>query len=140
MLSHPASFPPLLLTLCVLLGEGVGRPPAESPQAASSGRHLRMKRCSCNNWMDKECIYFCHLDIIWINTPGHSTPYGLGNLQKRQKRALDRCECAHSKDSICATFCHKRPWGRKSPRVPKSKGRLEKILHRGLMKRSKLNF
>ncbi|RXM92136.1 Endothelin-2 [Acipenser ruthenus] len=31
---------------------------------------LREKRCSCNNWHDKECIYFCHLDIIWINTPG----------------------------------------------------------------------
>uniref|UniRef100_A0ACB8FRF2 Uncharacterized protein n=1 Tax=Sphaerodactylus townsendi TaxID=933632 RepID=A0ACB8FRF2_9SAUR len=42
-------------------------------------------------------------------TSRHSTPYGLGNLAERQKRALDRCECAHSRDSICTTFCHKRP-------------------------------
>ncbi|XP_015267186.1 PREDICTED: endothelin-2 [Gekko japonicus] len=141
MLSNPARCFPLLLTLCVLLEEGLGRPPAESHRAAAaSSRHLRTKRCSCNNWMDKECIYFCHLDIIWINTSGRSTPYGLGNLQKRQKRALDRCECAHSKDSICATFCHKRPWGPRSPRMPKSKGTLEKIIHGGLTKCSKLNF
>lgn len=31
--------------------------------------HVRTKRCSCNSWDDKECIYFCHLDIIWVNTP-----------------------------------------------------------------------
>ncbi|XP_077193246.1 endothelin-2 [Paroedura picta] len=140
MLAHPARLPPLLLALCVLLGEGLGHPPAESPRAAASSRHLRTKRCSCNNWMDKECIYFCHLDIIWINTPGRSTPYGLGNLQTRSKRALDRCACRHTKDSICATFCHKRPWGPKSPPVSKNTGSLGKILHDSLMKRSKLNF
>nr|1EDN_A Chain A, ENDOTHELIN-1 [Homo sapiens]1V6R_A Chain A, Endothelin-1 [synthetic construct]5GLH_B Chain B, Peptide from Endothelin-1 [Homo sapiens]6DK5_A Chain A, Endothelin-1 [Homo sapiens]6DK5_B Chain B, Endothelin-1 [Homo sapiens]8HCQ_L Chain L, Endothelin-1 [Homo sapiens]8HCX_D Chain D, Endothelin-1 [Homo sapiens]8IY5_L Chain L, Endothelin-1 [Homo sapiens]8IY6_L Chain L, Endothelin-1 [Homo sapiens] len=21
--------------------------------------------CSCSSLMDKECVYFCHLDIIW---------------------------------------------------------------------------
>uniref|UniRef100_A0A670JIV7 Endothelin 2 n=1 Tax=Podarcis muralis TaxID=64176 RepID=A0A670JIV7_PODMU len=87
----------------------LGLPPAEPHLAAGSGRHLRTKRCSCLNWMDKECVYFCHLDIIWINTPGHSTPYGLGNTQRRRKRSLSRCECSHSKDSVCATFCHGKP-------------------------------
>nr|XP_056703544.1 endothelin-2 [Euleptes europaea] len=141
MLNSPARFFPLLLTLCVLLEEGLGHPPAESHRGAASGKHLRTKRCSCNNWMDKECIYFCHLDIIWINTPGHSTPYGLGNLQERQKRALGRCECAHSKDSICGTFCHKRPWDpRRGHRVPTNPGTLEKLLRNSLTKRSKLNF
>ncbi|XP_054854674.1 endothelin-2 [Eublepharis macularius] len=140
MLNNQSRFFPLLLTLCVLLEEGLGHPPTESHRAAANGRHLRTKRCSCNNWMDKECIYFCHLDIIWINTPGHSTPYGLGNPQKRQKRALDRCECSHSKDSICTTFCHKRPWGPRNPRLPKKTGTLEKLLQNSLRKHSKRNF
>lgn len=30
---------------------------------------VRTKRCSCNNQLDSECHYFCHLDIIWVNTP-----------------------------------------------------------------------
>ncbi|XP_048357204.1 endothelin-2 [Sphaerodactylus townsendi] len=140
MLNNPARFFPLLLTLCVLLEEGLGRPSAESPRAAANSKHLRTKRCSCNNWMDKECIYFCHLDIIWINTPGHSTPYGLGNLAERQKRALDRCECAHSRDSICTTFCHKRPWGPRNHPVPASTDMLEKLFRRSLTKHSKMNF
>lgn len=45
---------------------GLGHPPPESHLAAPP----RTKRCSCNSWLDKECIYFCHLDIIWVNTPG----------------------------------------------------------------------
>ncbi|XP_044291205.1 endothelin-2 [Varanus komodoensis] len=98
------------IALCAVLQEGLSHPLAESHPAAANGKHLRMKRCSCTNWMDKECIYFCHLDIIWINTPGHATPYGLGNLQKRQKRSLSRCECSHAKDNICTTFCHGKPW------------------------------
>lgn len=56
--AHP-SFPPCAAT-------GLGHPPAESHLAALP----RSKRCSCNSWLDKECIYFCHLDIIWVNTPG----------------------------------------------------------------------
>uniref|UniRef100_A0ACB8F6T9 Uncharacterized protein n=2 Tax=Sphaerodactylus townsendi TaxID=933632 RepID=A0ACB8F6T9_9SAUR len=31
--------------------------------------HHRAKRCTCYTYKDKECIYYCHLDIIWINTP-----------------------------------------------------------------------
>lgn len=31
--------------------------------------HHRAKRCTCYTYKDKECVYYCHLDIIWINTP-----------------------------------------------------------------------
>ncbi|GCB72318.1 hypothetical protein scyTo_0001931 [Scyliorhinus torazame] len=69
-------------------------------------QHLRReKRCSCNNLKDKECIYFCHKDIIWINTPGKTTPYGLGSPATRRKRSTPRCECANSKDRMCSQFC-----------------------------------
>uniref|UniRef100_A0A674IDT6 Endothelin 2 n=1 Tax=Terrapene triunguis TaxID=2587831 RepID=A0A674IDT6_9SAUR len=103
--TRPAGVLSLAIALCVLLGEGMGRPPLESHLAATSSRHPRTKRCSCNSWQDKECIYFCHLDIIWVNTPGQMAPYGLGSPLRRRKRSLNRCECSHSKDSICATFC-----------------------------------
>ncbi|XP_078094081.1 uncharacterized protein LOC144509309 [Mustelus asterias] len=65
----------------------------------------REKRCSCNNLGDKECIYFCHKDIIWVNTPGKTTPYGLGSPATRRKRSTPRCECANSKDRMCSQFC-----------------------------------
>lgn len=29
----------------------------------------REKRCSCENLKDRECVYFCHIGIVWINTP-----------------------------------------------------------------------
>ncbi|POI31590.1 hypothetical protein CIB84_004659 [Bambusicola thoracicus] len=29
----------------------------------------RARRCTCYTYKDKECVYYCHLDIIWINTP-----------------------------------------------------------------------
>ncbi|KAK4808947.1 hypothetical protein QYF61_013581, partial [Mycteria americana] len=86
-----------------------GHPPPESHLAAASAAHPRTKRCSCNSWLDKECIYFCHLDIIWVNTPGHTAPYGLGSPPRRRKRSLSRCECSHSRDNICATFCQVPP-------------------------------
>uniref|UniRef100_A0A8B9QD81 Endothelin 2 n=1 Tax=Apteryx owenii TaxID=8824 RepID=A0A8B9QD81_APTOW len=116
MLSHPAGAVLLALALCALLedgepraGGGLGHPPLDSHRAAASAAHLRTKRCSCNSWLDKECIYFCHLDIIWVNTPGHTAPYGLGSPPRRRKRSLSRCECSHSRDSICATFCQAKP-------------------------------
>uniref|UniRef100_A0A3Q0QTI5 Endothelin-like toxin domain-containing protein n=1 Tax=Amphilophus citrinellus TaxID=61819 RepID=A0A3Q0QTI5_AMPCI len=31
--------------------------------------HRREKRCSCENQKDKECIFFCHIGIVWVNTP-----------------------------------------------------------------------
>ncbi|KAM4705702.1 endothelin-1 [Rhinophrynus dorsalis] len=94
---------------------------APAPEAAShhnSGapwRPRRFKRCSCSSLMDKECVYFCHLDIIWINTPERTVPYGLGG--PRMRRALQdsdteklpestsRCICAKSKDKKCLNFC-----------------------------------
>ncbi|MEE6464972.1 hypothetical protein FKM82_006415 [Ascaphus truei] len=75
----------------------------------------RFKRCSCSSLMDKECVYFCHLDIIWINTPERTVPYGLGG--PRIRRALQdtdteklpeptsRCLCAKRKDKKCLDFC-----------------------------------
>ncbi|KAG8442377.1 hypothetical protein GDO86_011246 [Hymenochirus boettgeri] len=78
-------------------------------------RSGRFKRCSCSSLMDKECVYFCHLDIIWINTPERTVPYGLGG--PRMKRALQdtdqvklpestsRCVCAKHKDKKCLGFC-----------------------------------
>uniref|UniRef100_A0A8C0QPH6 Endothelin 2 n=1 Tax=Chelonoidis abingdonii TaxID=106734 RepID=A0A8C0QPH6_CHEAB len=105
MVNRPAGVFSLAITLCILLGEG------ETPPVslARFSRHPRTKRCSCNSWQDKECIYFCHLDIIWVNTPGQTAPYGLGSPPRRRKRSLNRCECSHSKDSICATFCQAKP-------------------------------
>ncbi|XP_053124011.1 endothelin-2 [Hemicordylus capensis] len=139
MVNYPSRLLSLAITLCVLLEEGLGHPLAESHLAAANGRHLRTKRCSCSNWMDKECIYFCHLDIIWINTPGHSAPYGLGSPHRRKKRSLGRCECSHAKDSICATFCHGRPWDLRNPRVPPNTGMLVKLLQSSSTNPHKLN-
>ncbi|NWR55040.1 EDN2 protein, partial [Bucorvus abyssinicus] len=111
----------------------MGHPPLESHLAA----HPRTKRCSCNSWLDKECIYFCHLDIIWVNTPGHTAPYGLGNPPRRRKRSLGRCECSHSRDSVCATFCQAKPGYLQSLKLPVSSGAsVKKPLQSGGMKPS----
>ncbi|KAM8987465.1 endothelin-2 [Ara ararauna] len=118
MPSHPAGALLLALALCALLEDGMGHPPLESPLAV----HPRTKRCSCNSWLDKECIYFCHLDIIWVNTPGHTAPYGLGSPPERRKRSLSRCECLHSRDSICAAFCQAKPGYLQSLKLPVSSG------------------
>ncbi|POI24573.1 hypothetical protein CIB84_011677 [Bambusicola thoracicus] len=107
MPSHPAGAALLALALCVLLEDGMGQPPLQSHLGTAA--HLRTKRCSCNSWLDKECIYFCHLDIIWVNTPGHTAPYGLGSPPRRRKRSPGRCECSRSGDSTCASFCQEEP-------------------------------
>lgn len=69
-----ARCPDLLSTSLSLLCAGKGQAAAalEQPAPAPKGRgpHLRFRRCSCNSWLDKECVYFCHLDIIWVNTAG----------------------------------------------------------------------
>ncbi|XP_067862962.1 endothelin-2 [Heptranchias perlo] len=91
-------------TVLILLENGWGF--RLSGFSEASNRHLRReKRCSCNNLRDKECIYFCHKDIIWVNTPGKTTPYGLGSPATRRKRSTPRCECAGSKDGLCLRFC-----------------------------------
>ncbi|XP_004454346.1 endothelin-1 [Dasypus novemcinctus] len=88
----------------------------ENPSPTAPWRLRRSKRCSCSSLMDKECVYFCHLDIIWINTPEHIVPYGLGS-PSRSKRSLkdlfpiktanprNRCHCASQKDKKCWNFC-----------------------------------
>ncbi|XP_067111397.1 endothelin-1 [Osmerus mordax] len=82
--------------------------PTVSPE-----RHARTKRCSCATFLDKECVYFCHLDIIWVNTPERVVSYGLGNAARR-KRALrepvvpkraSRCSCVSEEDRTCKRFC-----------------------------------
>ncbi|XP_029800039.1 endothelin-1 [Suricata suricatta] len=89
----------------------------ERPAASAPWRPRRSKRCSCSSLLDKECVYFCHLDIIWVNTPEHIVPYGLGS-PSRSKRSLKdsfavkatdprkRCRCAGQKDKKCWSFCH----------------------------------
>ncbi|XP_023667571.1 endothelin-1 [Paramormyrops kingsleyae] len=79
--------------------------------------HSRTKRCSCASFLDKECVYFCHLDIIWVNTPERTVSYGLGSAPRQKRSAAassdqrraekERCKCASREDSKCATFCHR---------------------------------
>ncbi|XP_070702966.1 endothelin-2 [Pempheris klunzingeri] len=98
-----------LFIICMALKEGCGLPlsgGAERAAQAPHSNHIRTKRCSCNSWDDKECIYFCHLDIIWINTPSKILPYGLGSpLSRRRRRSADRCECLNPADKTCSGFC-----------------------------------
>ncbi|XP_061908213.1 endothelin-3b [Entelurus aequoreus] len=78
----------------------------------------RSKRCTCYSYKDKECIYYCHLDIIWINTPERTVPYGMSSYQgaQRLRRAVvghqREREQTHSQRCVCASFdadpeCHK---------------------------------
>ncbi|XP_017654235.1 endothelin-2 isoform X2 [Nannospalax galili] len=115
MVSTPTAWCSVALALLVVLHEGTNQVAAtlEQPAPAHKGQgaHLRFRRCSCNSWLDKECVYFCHLDIIWVNTAGQTAPYGLGNPPRRRRRSLPRrCECSSVRDSACATFCYQRPW------------------------------
>ncbi|XP_028303463.1 endothelin-3 [Gouania willdenowi] len=67
----------------------------------------RARRCTCYTYTDKECVYYCHLDIIWINTPEHIVPYGLSGSQRllRRRRSAQRCVCSQSNDDHCSSFC-----------------------------------
>ncbi|KAK6489005.1 endothelin-1 [Huso huso] len=65
----------------------------------------REKRCSCENLKDKECVYFCHIGIVWVNTPGQVVPYGVGNSPIRLKRDAARCLCDGNSDTTCLHFC-----------------------------------
>ncbi|XP_043074407.1 endothelin-1 [Puntigrus tetrazona] len=79
--------------------------------APTSVRHSRTKRCSCASFMDKECVYFCHLDIIWVNTPERTVSYGLGNAPRKKRSVTEpvvpraRCKCADGQDKTCSSFC-----------------------------------
>ncbi|XP_058418368.1 endothelin-3 isoform X1 [Diceros bicornis minor] len=76
----------------------------------------RARRCTCFTYKDKECVYYCHLDIIWINTPEQTVPYGLSNYRSRRSAGpflqspqpskwTVRCACVESDDRACARFC-----------------------------------
>ncbi|XP_042280664.1 endothelin-2 [Thunnus maccoyii] len=91
----------LLITLWVSMKEGFGLP-AMKPQDMEATHRVRTKRCACSSPLDSECHYFCHLDIIWINTPSKTTVYGLGRL----RRSAGRCTCANPDDRTCTNFCY----------------------------------
>ncbi|XP_067095255.1 endothelin-3b [Osmerus mordax] len=67
----------------------------EEPSGAFEGRIVwplstpnpktRSKRCTCYSYKDKECVYYCHLDIIWINTPERTVPYGMSSYRGHQR-------------------------------------------------------
>uniref|UniRef100_A0A8C5A2E8 Endothelin-3 n=1 Tax=Gadus morhua TaxID=8049 RepID=A0A8C5A2E8_GADMO len=60
---------------------------------SSAGPRRRAKRCTCYSYKDKECVYYCHLDIIWINTPERLVPYGMSGSQgPRRLRRSARTE------------------------------------------------
>ncbi|XP_046878019.1 endothelin-2 [Hypomesus transpacificus] len=66
----------------------------------------RQRRCSCENLKDKECVYFCHIGIVWVNTPSQVVPYGVGSFPVRMKRELQgRCFCTDRQDTECLSFC-----------------------------------
>lgn len=83
--------------------------------------HRRPRRCTCLTYKDKECVYYCHLDIIWINTPEQTVPYGLSNYRRslRSRRSSGsfpgsppaspqtnlRCACMGADDKACVRFC-----------------------------------
>ncbi|XP_052003441.1 endothelin-2 [Xyrauchen texanus] len=96
-----------IFTLCTTLHEGWGLPVMlqTDPSDPSATHKVRTKRCSCNNQLDSECHYFCHLDIIWVNTPSKTAVYGLGSPLARRRRSTGRCFCVNPADQTCNTFC-----------------------------------
>ncbi|XP_057559887.1 endothelin-3 isoform X2 [Hippopotamus amphibius kiboko] len=97
------------------------RPGPAGEQAAKGGPvHPRARRCTCFTYKDKECVYYCHLDIIWINTPERTVPYGLSNYRGRLRgrrsagqfpqsslpsKGTPRCACVEREDGACLHFC-----------------------------------
>ncbi|XP_041664088.1 endothelin-2 [Cheilinus undulatus] len=115
----------LLLIICMALQEVCGLPlsePSELPTQTATPHRVRTKRCSCSNWDDRECIYFCHLDIIWVNTPSKLLPYGLGS--PRRRRSADRCECLNPADKTCSSFCQTSPDSRTDVKSRKNSNKL----------------
>ncbi|XP_076207896.1 endothelin-3 [Aptenodytes patagonicus] len=100
----------------------------------------RARRCTCYTYKDKECVYYCHLDIIWINTPERTVPYGLSNYRGsfRGKRSTgqiqstfqssSRCSCLDAHDKQCMQFC-KRMQDRKSFNIYLLKLRSKNLNH-----------
>ncbi|XP_034016994.1 endothelin-1 isoform X1 [Thalassophryne amazonica] len=93
-----------------LIYSGIACAAPAAPTPSTPGRHVRTKRCSCATFLDKECVYFCHLDIIWVNTPERVVSYGLGSAPRMRRalsdsRSAPRCRCLHENDSACTKFC-----------------------------------
>uniref|UniRef100_A0A672GFE6 Endothelin-like toxin domain-containing protein n=1 Tax=Salarias fasciatus TaxID=181472 RepID=A0A672GFE6_SALFA len=90
----------------------LGLPLPQQPDLETSHsiptHRVRTKRCACSNRLDSECHYFCHLDIIWVNTPSKTTVYGLGGALSRRRRSTDRCTCSRPDDRSCISFCRLR--------------------------------
>ncbi|XP_068450548.1 endothelin-3 isoform X2 [Clinocottus analis] len=97
------------------------------------GARRRSKRCTCYSYRDKECVYYCHLDIIWINTPEHTVPYGMSSYQgslrvkrstdpeqRRKGEAAQRCVCTLQADPHCSSFCTDSWQKRAAPAAPET--------------------
>ncbi|KAM4724676.1 endothelin-1 [Anableps anableps] len=103
----------LPVALCAALAAPAAETRSAPAAAAGPQRHVRNKRCSCATFLDKECVYFCHLDIIWVNTPERVVSYGLGNAPRAKRDVSDsmattrapRCRCLRGNDSSCVNFC-----------------------------------
>ncbi|XP_076593207.1 endothelin-2 [Chaetodon auriga] len=99
----------ILITLWASMQDGLGLPVVKQLEVESSDsvptQRERTKRCACSSPLDSECHYFCHLDIIWVNTPSKTTIYGLGSALSRRKRSAGRCTCANPDDQTCTNFC-----------------------------------
>ncbi|XP_033959139.1 endothelin-2 isoform X1 [Pseudochaenichthys georgianus] len=114
----------LLITLWASMEDGFGLPVMKQPGVEVDDgvptQRVRTKRCSCSNRLDSECHYFCHLDIIWVNTPSKKTVYGLGSALSRRRRSTGRCTCAGPDDQTCRNFCR-----HSSPEItsPKTSGK-----------------
>ncbi|XP_055043351.2 endothelin-3b [Misgurnus anguillicaudatus] len=54
-------------------------------QSEASNSRLRAKRCTCYSFKDTECVYYCHMGIIWINTPQRPVPYGMSSYHSPQR-------------------------------------------------------
>ncbi|XP_027872859.1 endothelin-3b isoform X2 [Xiphophorus couchianus] len=104
----------------------MGSTGSEASEPSETSRS-RQKRCTCYSYTDKECVYYCHLDIIWINTPE-------GPKRRRRDAAaapapeggrtqIRRCICAVTDaDPGCQRFClsspHQTQLSRSLHRVP----------------------
>ncbi|KAM7384591.1 hypothetical protein PAMA_011788 [Pampus argenteus] len=98
---------------CTALSAPAEATPTASTVTVTQGRHVRTKRCSCATFLDNECVYFCHLDIIWVNTPERVVSYGMGNAPRTRRAVADsmatnsgpRCQCFRENDNTCRNFC-----------------------------------
>ncbi|KAM6053274.1 endothelin-3 isoform 1-T2 [Theristicus caerulescens] len=99
--------------------EAAGLPAGGRARADGGALRRRARRCTCYTYKDKECVYYCHLDVIWINTPERTVPYGLSNYRGsfRGKRSTGqiqstllssfRCSCLDAQDKQCMQFCRR---------------------------------